>query len=186
MVPSTRPSKSRSQPKQKPQANGWKGGKQGKLAPVFTSIRSVLEFASKEFAGHVVILKSALESADDSTYVNKEEVLRVVQLLAAVKIKLETDRLEGHKSGPLDKLIEASGVSVRYVPRISTPTKNKYGKHYLVKYGTKFVSIVHHFTLGSSRDPRHCLSLHFHIDKTKKGWLPVIGHCGRHLPTVST
>ena len=145
----------------------------------FNSVLSVLEHISKERRDMFNVGPTAFESAKKSPfrYVRRlQEAFEVMQdsydYLRNLSDKDKTLNYE-HAFRKLGKS------KFRVANRETKATMDRYGKDRVFS-GTEMQA---HIKIGVERDAEKTLRIHFLFDRESKCYL--IGHCGRHLPTVN-
>jgi hypothetical protein len=136
-------------------------------------VREAVDLAADEFGDTLRFLPSALKSAEDSPYQHPERAYKLFRALDEIG---RTIRTRGDLGEPLFDVLQKHGFE--YKPHISMTSEGKYGDEYTFEYGGRKRLFENHVTLGSSHDPKACLSVHWLRDDASGRF--VVGWCGRH------
>lgn len=140
--------------------------------------REVLECISAAYPGQIVILDSAIASADEVS--EFEQGRRLLDMLR----RLVTEYLHRFCAGG-DNEARTVFTSSEYAAQESE-TVTRSAKHMRFREFSvdgESVVMVRHLKIGVADDPKTTIRVHFHVDTAGKRVL--IGHCGRHLPLPS-
>jgi hypothetical protein len=141
---------------------------------------SVLQAAASEFPEDLLVLDSAIASAEDSPF---EDVLRVSTNLKAMA-ELARRRQEGRLGMSLRDAFGEAGVEYR--GGISRSTSKRLRQQYQATLPNgRMVDCHEHIVLGNSYDPRFCLRIYFTSRAPGESRF-VIAHVGRHLEVKTT
>jgi hypothetical protein len=138
----------------------------------YLSVAEVVVQARDQFAGTLVFLQSALDSAADSPYQQPDKVYGLLQALDDL---VRTWQQQGSLGRPWYDALKQKGFE--YKEFISDTSLNRYGDEYHFPYKGQRVLCQHHITLGVG-SPNMCLSVHWARDDDAKRIL--IGWIGRH------
>ncbi len=142
----------------------------------FTGVRAALDQAASDFAGQLIVLESAEESADDSRFRDPAQVYNGLEAIAEVAKKYFQTKATSKSMGPWEDVFRSLGFE--YAARDSQTTATKYREQRTFTYEGKTVTMSKHITLGGgSRE--NCLQIYFDVDELAKRF--VIGYCGKHL-----
>ncbi len=145
---------------------------------VIRGMTGVLKKAANNSQGKLTFTAKALKSAEESPYNDFERADKCLYMMTHefYKVWAHGASLEQAKQIGQSYGIEYRGDS-------SGKTKGKYPNIYYRNYDGKKIDIGKHLNLGDSRDPKRCLRVHYHFDKTNNQ--VVIHHFGSHLPVAS-
>jgi hypothetical protein len=131
-------------------------------------------------ASPVVFTSKAIESAEKSTFLRPQEVVRHFDVLYQYALKLSS-------ATPLGKSLrdwfKDNGLN-QYRNDISQTTKGKHGHEYKFTHDGRDYSGHRHFTLGSGTTST-CISIHFDVAEVNGNVRVLVGHCGKHLSIAS-
>jgi hypothetical protein len=142
-------------------------------------VGEAVDLAADEFGHTLRFLPSALRSAADSPYQYPDRVYKLFRALDEIG---RSARTRGGLGESVFDALRRHGFE--YKPHISVTSEGKYGSEYTFEYAGQRRVFDHHVTLGSSHNPRECLSVHWVRDEAN-GWF-VVGWCGRHLTNTKT
>jgi hypothetical protein len=128
----------------------------------------------------VVFTSKAIESAEKSTFLRPQEVVRHFDVLYQYALKLS----EGNSLGNNTRDWFKNNGLTQYRNDISQTTKGKYGHEYKFTHDGRDYSGHRHFTLGSGTT-NTCISIHFDVEEIKGSTRVLVGHCGKHLSIAS-
>jgi hypothetical protein len=143
-------------------------------------VADALEQAQALFPDELLILPSALESAEASPYRTPLEVADALAALAQLSRKL--------KAGPLGKKIAdvCEEMNLDYGGGLSPTTPKKTRKQHVFRDGDREYACEEKVRVGGgSADPTDSLRIYFTTRDRSHGRI-VIGHVGRHLDVIST
>ena len=150
---------------------------QAKVAVGPRSVRAAVDAAHLAFPETLVFTKSALDSADASSYPHTQ---RVESAFGALDTVCKNRRAaNGGGIGPLEEAFGALGCE--YSAHQSEDTLNRWGEEYVMTYKGGSLSIQQNLKLGNDRD---CLRIYFGWDATELRF--VVAHCGAHKTTSQT
>ncbi len=145
-----------------------------------TSVADAVEQAQALFPDDLLVLPTALESAEESPYRNPQEVADTLAALARLSLQM--------KSGSLGQSLKdalAEG-GIEYRSGIAKSTAKKLRQQYVFVDGdNEHVCEEHLCVGGGSYDPAECLRIYVNTKERPSGRI-VIGHVGRHLDGRST
>lgn len=139
---------------------------------------TVLKNAAQNSQGKLTFTAKALKSAQDSLYNDYERADRCLYMMTH-----EFYEVWAHGSSLEQAIQIAQHEGIEYRGDSSDKTKGKYPHLYFRNYNGKKIDIGKHLNMGNSRDPKHCLRVHYHFDESRNQ--VVIHHFGRHLPVAS-
>lgn len=144
------------------------------------SLASLLRDAATVLEEDLLILDSAIRSAEKSPF---EDLLEVSVVLKAMA-EMARRRQSGKLGVPMREAFAEMGIDYRGGISESTPEKLRRKYHATLPDGST-VECYEHIALGNSYDPKHCLRIYFssHVPKEPRF---VIAHVGRHLDVIST
>lgn len=144
------------------------------------SLASLLRNAATLFEEDLLILDSAIRSAEESPFEDLLEVSVVLKAMAEMARRRQSGRL----GVPMREAFAELGIDYR--GGISETTSNKLRRQFraLLPDGSE-VDCYEHIALGNSYDPRHCLRIYFSSRVPREPRF-VIAHVGRHLDVLST
>lgn len=139
------------------------------------SLTDVLERVEDQYADRMVLTRRARKSLRESPYADPPMALTAFDLLADVMYR--------HLAGEMDyetvsKAMLTKGIV--YAPRMSEVTMGRY-PGYAATWNGRPADMSRHLKLGTSRDPSHCMRIHFDWDESEQKI--IVHHAGRHLPT---
>lgn len=146
------------------------------------SVYGVVLEAERRFSVHLVFHNKAKRSASKSDYWYPQKVLDAFQAMSEICEMRNVAQKSGTNLGSLESLFEERGI--KYSPHISEKTDNLWRREYTVKYKDRVQKAHHHIKLGSDRDPRACLRIHFFLDDELGKF--VVTHVGRHKTNTLT
>jgi len=146
---------------------------------IYASVADAYEQAKKDFAGPLVFLGSADDSAAESPYMNSNRVYELFEALAQVAMEWRENK--GNLGRSWEEALAELGFE--YKDKVSQTSKTKWANEYTFTYKGKPLLFEQHITIGA-RQPDKCLSVHFYRDDDER--VLVIGHCGRHLTNTSS
>ena len=150
---------------------------QAKVAVGPPTVRAAVDAAHLAFPETLVFTKSALDSADASSYPHTQ---RVESAFGALDTVCKNRRAaNGGGIGPLKEAFAALGYE--YSAHQSEDTLNRWGGDYEVTYEGRSFSIQENLKLGKDRG---CLRIYFGWDNTEQRF--VVAHCGEHKRTGQT
>lgn len=117
----------------------------------------------------------ALKSLRDSGFSDIGSFKSCLQLMNTRLYEFYADK----KTRLFDVLADFTEIEIDFQPKMSSVTMGKYFE--ARQYKNKPADLGKHFKLGSSRDPKHTMRIHFDWDEEEQ--LIVIHHAGRHLET---
>ncbi len=137
----------------------------------------IAQFVSEAYKDRLRFLPPALRDTKKSVFEGLEQFAQALWTLATFYWGMKTG------SGPtLDRFTEAlADHSIRYESHISEVTSGRYGREYKRRYKDKKADLNEHLKLGTSRDPRFTMRIHFQWDEEER--LVVINYCGWHTKT---
>jgi len=138
-------------------------------------VAEAVDRAEAEFAGTLIFLKSARESARLSPYGQPRKAFESLAALDAVCRARREARDRGESIGPLELAFRRFGFE--YKAHESVTAKGRWGHEYQATYDGRTVSIEHHLALGNG-GPATCLRVHFFPDEEKGRF--VVAHVGKH------
>jgi hypothetical protein len=144
------------------------------------SVLEVVEQADSYFGEHLLLLRSALQSAEESPYDRPDEVQRALRAMAAVAATRRTDSL----GVGLRDAFAQHGLVYKSDIAETTPKRLRRQYEFRMPDGSA-VECTEHLALGTSYDPAHCLRIYFSSTAAADGRF-VVGHVGRHLESMST
>lgn len=152
------------------------------LPPLFTpvDVADAVEQAQNLFPDELLILPSALKSAEESPYRSPEEVADALAAIAEVARRL--------KGGQLGKRVRDAFAELQldYSGGLAETTPKKMRKQYVFSDGEREYVCEEHIRIGGgSYDPADSLRIYLNT-KAKPHGRVVIGHVGRHLEVIST
>ena len=150
---------------------------QAKVAVGPPTVRAAVDAAHLAFPETLVFTKSALDSADASSYPHTQ---RVESAFGALDTVCKNRRAaNGGGIGPLEDAFAELGCE--YSAHQSEDTLNRWGGDYEVTYEGRSFSIQENLKLGKDRG---CLRIYFGWDNTEQRF--VVAHCGEHKRTAQT
>jgi hypothetical protein len=147
-----------------------------------SSNQEAVAFAERDF-GNLIILKTAVQSAEESPFRRPLEIYDALRDLDAVAQDWREQRDAKGTGGDLRQHLKNRGWGKRCSLQISDTTRTKYRSNYTFEYQDQRKLFEPHITIGSG-DPNMCASLHFILDQDA-GKI-VVAHVGRHLPNTKT
>ncbi len=148
-----------------------------------TSFRSVEEAVNRVreiySEDQLVILGRAQKGANKCLYDKPEVVFKALEWLATTYLNTRKGELKGD-------LIQSAMIQIElhYRPHQSKVTMTTFESEYYAEYDGKKIPLNEHLRKGTSKDPRHTLSIAFHYDQSKEK--VVVGFIGQHQTTKST
>jgi hypothetical protein len=150
-----------------------------------STLTEVLQRARTEYHNKIIILDSAMKSARQSTF---RPPTRVWEIILALVEKYDhiLQRSNQNKSVNLqESLRETTAASVLDISnKESKPTMDAFGEQRRFRYKKRNIEMQTHIKIGTQHDQSKTLRLYFCFDKETKKF--IIGHCGKHLDTVSS
>ena len=150
-----------------------------------STLTEVLQRARTEYHHKIIILDSAMKSARQSTF---RPPTRVWEIILALVEKYDhiLQRSNQNKSVNLqESLRETTAASVLDISnKESKPTMDAFGEQRRFRYKKRNIEMQTHIKIGTQHDQSKTLRLYFCFDKETKKF--IIGHCGKHLDTVSS
>ena len=144
------------------------------------TLTAVVQHAETEYADALLVLDSAIASAEESPY---EDVHRVAANLKAMA-ELARRRQEGRLGMSLRDAFAEAGMDYR--GGIAPSTSKRQRQQYVADLpGGETVECHEHLVLGTSYDPRHCLRIYF-TSRAPGEPRFVIAHVGRHFDVITT
>jgi hypothetical protein len=143
------------------------------------TVREAVDRAAAHFPKTLRFLGSAFRSADDSPFKRPSEVFEAFEALDAVASEWQAGNGRLGKTWG-DALVDY-GFELKET--ISDQTLGRYRSDYTFTDETRQLLCDKHMTLGK-KTPDTCLSIHWYRDDGARAL--IIGHCGRHLPNMST
>jgi len=143
------------------------------------TVREAVDRAAAQFPRTLRFLESAIRSADDSPFKRPSEVFEALEALDAVAGEWQAGNGRLGKTWG-DALVDY-GFELKET--ISDQTLGRYRSDYTFTDGIRQLVCDKHITLGK-KTPDTCLSIHWYRDDGSRTL--IIGHCGRHLPNMST
>ena len=150
---------------------------QAKVAVGPPTVRAAVDAAHLAFPETLVFTKSALDSADASSYPHTQKVESAFGALDTVCKNRRA--ANGGGIGPLEDAFAA--LACEYSAHQSEDTLNRWGRDYEVTYEGRSFSIQENLKLGNDRG---CLRIYFGWDNTEQRF--VVAHCGEHKRTGQT
>lgn len=166
------------QPHTKPQRLAETAATTEAAAPHFGNVSDVVAWAIKSFPNTLVILDSAVHSAQDSPYQHPQRVAELFEALDELVRRWQKDGKLGQSWKPALKEL-----GFEYSDNISMTTRGKYADDYAFLYEGRKRLFENHVTIGA-KQPESCLSVHWIRDDKKK--VLVVGSCGRHGKNTSS
>lgn len=157
-------------------ATDWEEESQDGFNEAAESVFDVVMAAERRFAMNLVFLEEAKSSARKSSYWYPQKVFDACQAMSEICEMRKVARKNETKLGSMESLFEERGI--KYAPHISEKTENQWGQEYVVEYDGRMQKAHHHIKLGSDRDSRACLRIHFFPDDERGKF--VVAHVGRH------
>jgi hypothetical protein len=145
-----------------------------------SSVEAAVQYASST-SQNLIVLESALTSAQQSPFQRPAEILEALKDLDGVASAWQKRRDQHGKGGDIRQHLRDRGWGKRCSMHISDTTRNQYGSSYRFDYDGRREMFEPHITLGSG-DANSCASIHFIFDQ-QKGKV-VVAHVGRHLPNT--
>ena len=149
------------------------------------TLTEVLQKAKTEHHDKIIILDSAMKSARQSTFKPPNRVWEIILALAE-KYNHVLQRSNQQQSVNLQELLretQAAGV-LDISNKESKPTMDAFGEQRRFRYKKRNIEMQTHIKIGTQHDQSKTLRLYFCFDKNTKKF--IIGHCGKHLDTVSS
>ncbi len=144
--------------------------------------KDAVAFAQSDFE-NLVILRSALQSAEESPFRRPQEIYDALGDLNFVARDWREQRETNGSGGDLRQHLINRGWGKRCSLQISDTTRSKYKNDYTFEYNGEKKLFEPHITIGSG-DPNMCASIHFLLDHDTG--MIVVAHVGRHLPNTKT
>jgi hypothetical protein len=150
-----------------------------------TSLTEVLQKAKTEHQDKIIILDSAMKSARQSTFRPPNRVWEIILALVE-KYNHILQRSNQRQSVNLQELLrETEAARVLDISnKESKPTMDAFGEQRRFRYKKRNIEMQTHIKIGTQHDQSKTLRLYFCFDKKTKKF--IIGHCGKHLDTVSS
>lgn len=150
-----------------------------------TTLTEVLQRTRTEYHDKIIILDSAIKSARQSTF---RPPTRVWEIILALVEKYDhiLQRSNQKQSVNLQELLRdttAAGV-LDISNKESKPTMDAFGEQRMFRYKSRTIELQTHIKIGTQHDQSKTLRLYLCYDKKTKKF--IIGHCGKHLDTVSS
>ena len=150
-----------------------------------STLTEVLQRTRAEYHDKIIVLDSAMKSARQSTF---RPPTRVWEIILAFVEKYDhiLQRSNQKKSVNLQELLrETTAASVLDISnKESKPTMDAFGDQRRFRHKKRNIEIQAHIKIGTQHDQSKTLRLYFCFDKKTKKL--IIGHCGKHLDTVSS
>ncbi|MBM4418501.1 MAG: hypothetical protein FJ033_09335 [Chloroflexi bacterium] len=144
------------------------------------TMAEAVQLAEQRYAGELIFLPSAHESAADSPYRDPGKVFHVLTKLAALVREWQSVP-DGKLGNDFRGLLRDEGVV--WKSGISGTTEAKYTSEYTFNYAGESRLFGEHVTLGA-RGANTCCSIHFLRDEEKQ--FLVVGWAGRHRRNTQT
>lgn len=146
---------------------------------VFKSVKDAIDSIQEMYSDNIVILGRAQNGAKDCIYDSPETVFKALEWLATTYIYTRAREL---KEDLARSAMTQTGL--HYIPHQSEVTMSRFENEYFADYEGKKIPLKEHLRKGTSKDPRHTLSIAFHYDSIKKK--VIIGFIGQHQTTKTT
>jgi hypothetical protein len=144
------------------------------------NVVDAVRFSQKQL-GDLIVLDSALESAEESPFrdaVKVHAALRAIDSVAS--LWAESQGTGGTGVSWKDQFERRC---FNYKPKISQTARTKWGQEFTFSYEGNQSLFEEHLTMGIGQ-PDKCLSIHFSRDEAKGNL--IVGHVGRHLRNTTT
>lgn len=137
------------------------------------SLKAIVDEVETHFGERLLFTKPALKSLRDCGFMDSDIFKTCITLMAT---RLHEFYLT--KETRMHSLIEIfNAAEIEYQPKLSAVTMGKYTDWR--QYKNRPADLNRHFKLGSGRDPKHTMRIHFEWDDEDQ--LIIIHHAGRHL-----
>ncbi|WP_338174497.1 hypothetical protein [Candidatus Poseidonia alphae] len=145
----------------------------------------VLQRAKSECHNKIIILDSAFKSARQSTFRPPIRVWEIIQALIE-KYEHVLQRTNQKQSINLQSILRENTATgtLDIANKESKSTMKSFGEQRVFRYENRNIEIQTHIKIGTQHDQSKTLRLYFTFDKSTKKF--IIGHCGKHLDTVSS
>lgn len=144
--------------------------------------KAAVDLARARFS-NLIILDSAIESAEKSPFRRPTELLEALSDLDKIAHDWQNQKLKTGSGGDLLQHLIHHGWGKRCSMHISDTTRSRYGSSYTFPYSGRQTLFEPHITIGAG-DANFCASIHFIMDHHSSKI--VIAHVGRHLPNTKT
>ena len=145
-----------------------------------SALAEIVSRAQQERLESLLVLDSAVRSAQDSPFEDHETVEIVLDIMARVSAR----RVEGKLGTSLRDAFKESGVN--YASGIPGGTSSRMREQYRFTDENGRVHECHeHIRLGRTYDPRYCLRIYFSSKSSGESRF-VIGHVGKHFEVKTT
>ncbi|MCD8560224.1 MAG: DrmE family protein [Shewanella xiamenensis] len=146
-----------------------------KIEPKIESLQSIVESALASKDNKLLFTNAAMKSLRDSGFADLAIFKSCLDLMNSQLFEFYSSK----SSRMFEVLEHFAKYEIEFQPKMSAVTMGKYGEQRL--YKNKPADLGKHFKLGSGRDPKHTMRIHFDWDEEDQ--LIVIHHAGRHLET---
>lgn len=146
-----------------------------KVRPKTETLQSIVDDLLQQSNNKLLFTNPALKSLRDSGFTDTASFKSCLQLMNTRLYEFYAEK----KTRLFDVLAYFTEIEIDFQPKMSAVTMGKYFE--ARQYKNKPADLGKHFKLGSSRDPKHTMRIHFDWDEEEQ--LIVIHHAGRHLET---
>ncbi len=146
----------------------------------FKTVKEAVEAFKQIYSeDQVLILGRAEAGAKDCLYENPEQVFKGLEWLATTYRSVKTGEL---REDLIESCLKQTGL--HYKSNQSSSTMGRFENEYFVMYEGQRKALSEHIRKGTSRDPRHTISIAFFYDKPRNK--VVLGFIGQHQSTDAT
>jgi hypothetical protein len=144
------------------------------------TVLSVLLEVAEMFADVLVVHPKAIQSASESVFDDVAALRHALTTLGTLGRTAQATPLVGG----LYAAFRAHGVA--YASGMSESSSEKILRQFRRTWNGVVYECAEHLSLGTSYDPRHCLRVHLSWKARTADGRILIGHCGRHLDTMTS